>query len=126
MQEKIVAIIGGPGGLDRALSQYFAAHNASNKVVGQTFRDEGVKNIAFIKANLSLMSEDRRIAGLLPAESFDMLIFTTVTFAAPARQDTAEGPERDVAVSLLSRMSILRDIGIRLGGANHLSFSIYT
>lgn len=118
LQGKTVAIVGGTGGIGRALSQYFAAHNAKVTVVGQTFRDEGVKNIKFIKADLSLMSEARRIAGLIQAESLDMLIFTTGIFAAPARQETAEGLERDMAVSYLSRMTILRDIGTRLGQAN--------
>lgn len=69
LQGKAVAIVGGSRGMGRALSQYFAAHNANVTVVDQTFR--------------------------------------TGIFAAPARQETAEGLVRDMVVSYLSRMAIL-------------------
>jgi NAD(P)-dependent dehydrogenase (short-subunit alcohol dehydrogenase family) len=44
-----------------------------------------------------------------------MLIFTTGIFAAPQRQETAEGIERDLAVSYLNRLVILRTMAPRLG-----------
>ena len=112
---KQVAVVGGTGGLGRALALELASHGAHVTVVGQTFRDGGVANIAFIQADLSLMSEARRVASLLPAESLDLVVFTTGIFAAPERQVTAEGIERDMAVSYLSRLVILRHIAPRLG-----------
>src|ERR1700737_4034339 len=45
----------------------------------------------FIKADLSLMSEAQRVARALPAETLDRVIFTNGIFAAPKRQETAEG-----------------------------------
>ena len=40
----------------------------------------------------------------LPAETLDLVVFTTGIFAAPKRQETAEGIERDMAISYLSRL----------------------
>jgi hypothetical protein len=50
-----------------------------------------------------------------PAETLDLVIFTTGIFAAPRRQETAEGIERDMAVSYLSRLVLVREIAPRLG-----------
>lgn len=115
LRGKTVAVVGGTGGLGRALARVMAARGAKVLVVGQTFRDADEPRIEFIRADLSLMSEAHRVAGLLPAESLDLMVFTTGIFAAPKRQVTAEGLERDMAVSYLSRMVILREIGPRLG-----------
>jgi NAD(P)-dependent dehydrogenase (short-subunit alcohol dehydrogenase family) len=110
-----VAIIGGTGGIGRALSRHFAALGARVTVVGQTFRDAGLPGIDFIQADLSLMRESGRVAEALQAEELDLVIFTTGIFAAPQRQETAEGIERDLAVSYLNRLVILRAIAPRLG-----------
>lgn len=110
-----VAIVGGTGGIGRALSRHLASRGASVVVVGQTFRDAGTPGIEFIQADLSLMREAHRVAALLPAETLDLLVFTTGIFAAPERQETAEGIERDMAVSYLSRFAILRAVAPRLG-----------
>ncbi len=115
LEGRQVAVIGGTGGIGRALSRHLASLGAHVVVVGQTFRDAGVPGIRFIQADLSLMREARRVAGLLPAETLDLLIFTTGIFAAPQRQETAEGIERDLAVSYLNRLVILRAIAPRLG-----------
>jgi NAD(P)-dependent dehydrogenase (short-subunit alcohol dehydrogenase family) len=109
------AIVGGTGGLGRALSRLLSARGASVTVVGQTFRDAGVPGIEFLQADLSLMREARRVGQALPAETLDLLILTTGIFAAPARQETAEGLERDMAVSYLSRVVILDELVPRLG-----------
>src|SRR5690349_18310890 len=110
-----VAIIGGTGGIGRALSRFMASRGASVVVVGQTFRDSDVRGIEFIKADLSLMREAERVGKALPAETLDLVIFTTGIFAAPKRQETGEAIERDMAVSYLNRLVILRQIAPRLG-----------
>jgi len=110
-----VAIIGGTGGIGRALARFMASHGARVNVVGQTFRDADVPGIEFVKADLSLMHEAQRVGVALPAETLDLVVFTTGIFAAPRRQETAEGIERDMAVSYLSRLVILRAIAPRLG-----------
>lgn len=112
---KRIAIIGGTGGLGRAISRLLAQNGAELIVVGQTFRDAEFNNIHFIKADISLMKEVKRIAPLIPAESLDMLIFTTGIFAAPKRQETAEGIERDMATSYLNRKLLLELLVPRLG-----------
>lgn len=110
-----VAIVGGTGGLGRAISRTLASRGASVTVVGQTFRDEGIAGIEFVKADLSLMHEAERVASALPAEQLDLVLFTTGIFAAPQRQETTEGLERDMAVSYLSRLVMLRELAPRLG-----------
>jgi len=111
-----VAVIGGTGGIGRALARHMAAQGAKVTVVGQTFRDAGTPGIEFIKADLSLLREARRAAAVLPAEGLDLVVFTTGIFAAPERQVTAEGIERDMAVSYLSRLVMLDGLAPRLGG----------
>ncbi len=110
-----IAVVGGTGGLGRAISRSLASRGASVVVVGQTFRDAEVQGIEFVKADLSLMREAERVAKALPAEQLDLLVFTTGIFAAPQREETVEGIERDMAVSYLSRLVILRELGPRLG-----------
>lgn len=108
-------VVGGTGGLGRALSRFLAATGADVVVVGQTFRDAGVPRLGFIQADLSLMREAVRVAAPLPAETADLLIFTAGIFAAPQRQETAEGIEHDLAVSYLNRLVLLRLLAPRLG-----------
>lgn len=110
-----VAIVGGTGGIGRAFSRLLASRGANVVVVGQTFRDAGTPGIEFVQADLSLMRQARRVAEELPAETLDLVVFTTGIFAAPTRQETAEGIEKDMAVSYLSRLVILRQIAPRLG-----------
>jgi NAD(P)-dependent dehydrogenase (short-subunit alcohol dehydrogenase family) len=110
-----IAIVGGTGGIGRAFSRFLASRGASVVAVGQTFRDTDVPGIEFIKADLSLMSEAQRVGRALPAETIDTVIFTTGIMAGPKREETAEGLERDMAVSYLSRLVILREIAARLG-----------
>ncbi|CAI4934157.1 CPS_HP_G0144480.mRNA.1.CDS.1 [Saccharomyces cerevisiae] len=113
-----VAIIGGTGGLGRAISRELAERNARVTVVGQTFRDEDLKDkINFVKADLSLVSECKRISHSdeIPYEELTHLIFTTGIFASRQRQATSEGLEKDMAVSYLSRYIIFHDVAKRLG-----------
>lgn len=110
-----VAVVGGTGGIGPALSRFMAERGANVTVVGQTFRDQGVDRISFLKADLSLMREAKRVGEELPAETLDLVVFTTGIMAGPQREETAEGIERDVAISYLSRLVVLRGIGARLG-----------
>jgi NAD(P)-dependent dehydrogenase (short-subunit alcohol dehydrogenase family) len=110
-----VAIVGGTGGIGRAFSRLLASRGASVVVIGQSFRDTDVPGIEFIKADLSLMREAQRVAHLLPAEELDLVIFTTGIMAGPTREVTSENIERDMAISYLSRLTIVREIGQRLG-----------
>jgi NAD(P)-dependent dehydrogenase (short-subunit alcohol dehydrogenase family) len=108
------AVVGGTGGIGQQIAHALAARAAQVLVVGRTFRDAGKPGIDFLRADLSLMSEAQRVAAELPAETLDLVVFTTGIMAASARQETAEGIERDMAVSYLSRLVSLRGIGDRL------------
>lgn len=107
-------IVGGTGGIGRALSLRLAALGANVLVVGRTFRDTDVPDIAFVHANLDLMREAGRVAALLSAHPIDLLVFTNGIMAAPRREQTPEGVERDMAVSYLSRLVILDALAPRL------------
>jgi NAD(P)-dependent dehydrogenase (short-subunit alcohol dehydrogenase family) len=110
-----IGIVGGTGGLGRALALFFAARGAKVTVVGQTFRDEGTPGLDFVKADLSLMAEARRVGAALPVEEMDTLILTQGIFSTPKRETTSEGIERDLAVSYLSRLEIVKAVAPRLG-----------
>jgi NAD(P)-dependent dehydrogenase (short-subunit alcohol dehydrogenase family) len=111
-----VAIVGGTDGIGRELARELASRGATVTVVGRTFRDQGVAGIDFLKADLSLMSEARRIGRELPAE-LDFVFLTTGIMAAPTREVTPEGLERDMAVSYLSRLTLLRELLPRMASA---------
>ncbi|MGF7213678.1 NAD(P)-dependent dehydrogenase (short-subunit alcohol dehydrogenase family) [Skermanella aerolata] len=51
------AIIGGTGGLGRAIALLMATRGARITVVGRTFRDAGLPGIDFVEADLTLMAE---------------------------------------------------------------------
>ncbi|PVM92716.1 SDR family NAD(P)-dependent oxidoreductase [Caulobacter endophyticus] len=114
---KTAIIVGGTGGLGREIARSIAQRGGQVVVVGRTFRDTEMLGIRFVQADLSLMREAARVADVLPAEHADFLIFTTGIFAAPHRQQTQEGLERDIAVSFLNRVVMLRRLAPRLGRA---------
>ena len=110
---KRVTVIGGTAGIGRALARAAAAHGASVTVVGRTFRDTGVSNIAFTPvADLGSLAAAKQLGRDLPPADFVLL--TTGTGPAPQREETAEGIEKDMAVSCLSRLVILRELVPRL------------
>ncbi|MDR0776747.1 MAG: SDR family NAD(P)-dependent oxidoreductase [Azonexus sp.] len=121
LRNQTAIVVGGTGGLGRAIAQLLAARGARVVVVGQTFRDTGTLGIEFVQADLSLMAEAGRVARALPAEAADFLIFTTGIFAAPQRKATAEGIEQDLAVSYLNRLVMLREMAPQLGKARSAS-----
>jgi NAD(P)-dependent dehydrogenase (short-subunit alcohol dehydrogenase family) len=114
-----VTVVGGTGGIGRALARFVAAKGADVTVVGRTFRDAGLPNLRFVEANLESMTEARRVGLELEADALDLLVLTTGIMTAPVREQTAEGLERDLAVSYLSRLAILREAAPRLGRGRH-------
>ena len=110
-----VAIIGGTGGIGRALAQHLATLGAKVTVVGRSFRDQNIPGLTFVEADLSRMQEAARVAEELPAQNLDMVLFTTGVMAGPMHETTNEGLEADLAISYLSRLVILRGIAGRLG-----------
>ena len=117
LSSKRMAVIGGTNGLGRAIAAQALARGAEVTVVGRTFRDDPAARLRFVAADLSSMSEAVRVGRELPAESFDVVLFTTGIIAAKTREETAEHVERDVAISYLSRLAILQGLSPRLGSA---------
>jgi NAD(P)-dependent dehydrogenase (short-subunit alcohol dehydrogenase family) len=114
---KRLAIIGGTGGLGRAIAQQALARGAEVTVVGRTFRDDTADRLTFVAADLSSMSEAARLGIEFPAELFDVALFTAGIIAAKTREETREHVERDVAISYLSRLAVLQGLSPRLGSA---------
>src|SRR4030081_3700712 len=107
LSSKKLAVIGGTNGLGRAIAAQALARGADVTVVGRTFRDDPASRLTFVATDLSLMSEAVRLGRELPAESLDVVLFTTGIIAAKTREETPEHVERDMAVSFLSRLAIL-------------------
>lgn len=117
LSAKKLAIVGGTNGLGRAIAQQALARGAEVTVVGRTFRDDPAARLTFVPADLSSMTEAVRLGRELPAESYDVVLFTTGIIAAKKREETPEHVERDMAVSYLSRLAILQGLSPRLGSA---------
>jgi NAD(P)-dependent dehydrogenase (short-subunit alcohol dehydrogenase family) len=115
LRGKRVVIVGGTDGLGRAIATLSASRGAEVTVVGRTFRDEGLKGLTFVKADLSSMKEAQRLGRELAVKSADVLLLTTGIIAAKKREVTAEGLERDLAISYLSRLVLLQGVITRLG-----------
>jgi NAD(P)-dependent dehydrogenase (short-subunit alcohol dehydrogenase family) len=120
LSSKRLAIVGGTNGLGRAIAQQALARGADVTVVGRTLRDDPGARLTFVAADLSSMSEAVRVGRELPAESFDVVLFTTGIIAAKSREETPEHVERDVAISYLSRLAILQGLSPRLGSAREV------
>ena len=112
-----LAVIGGTNGLGRAIAQQALARGADVTVVGRKFRDLPAAGLTFMPADLSSMREAVRVGLDLPAEAFDVVLFTSGIIAAKTREETQEHVERDLAISYLSRIAILEGLSPRLGSA---------
>ncbi|MFI6867681.1 SDR family NAD(P)-dependent oxidoreductase [Nocardia sp. NPDC050406] len=112
-----LVVIGGTNGLGRAMARQAADLGANVTVVGRTLREETSTRPEFVRADLSSMVEASRLGRELPVESADVVVFSQGIFAAKTRQETAEGIERDMATSYLSRLAVLQGLAPRLGTA---------
>ena len=110
---KKVLVVGGTSGLGRAIAVEAAHRGANVQVVGRSFKDEGVANLSFEKADLSSMKEAKRIGETTNAD-LDVIVLTTGIIAGSTRVESEEGLEMDMAVSYLSRLVILKYLVPRL------------
>ncbi len=112
---KTFVVVGGTDGLGRAIAKLAASRGAAVTVVGRTFRDEGVSGVSFVKADLSSLRTAAHLGRELAVESADVVLFTAGIMAAKQREATAEGIERDLAISYLNRFVMTRELAPRLG-----------
>jgi len=117
LAHKKLVVVGGTNGLGRAIARLAHARGATVTVVGRTFRDEPAPGLDFIGADLSSMEQALKVGDALPVDDADVLLFTSGIIAATTRELTPEGVERDVAISFLNRVAILRGVAPRLGSA---------
>jgi NAD(P)-dependent dehydrogenase (short-subunit alcohol dehydrogenase family) len=117
LSTKKLLVVGGTNGLGRAIAQTALSKGAEVTVVGRTLRDPEHPRLTFVQADLSSMAESVRIGRELAVEDIDVALFTSGIIAAKVREETAEGVERDVAVSYLNRVAVLGEIATRLGTA---------
>jgi NAD(P)-dependent dehydrogenase (short-subunit alcohol dehydrogenase family) len=115
LSSKRLLVIGGTNGLGRAIAGLAMARGADVTVVGRTLREFPEGQPKFVRADLSLMADALRLGEDLAVEDVDVALFTAGIIAAPTREETAEGIERDMAVSFLNRVAILKGISGRLG-----------
>jgi NAD(P)-dependent dehydrogenase (short-subunit alcohol dehydrogenase family) len=115
LSSKRLLVIGGTNGLGRAIAGLAIAHGADVMVVGRTLRKFPEGQPKFVRADLSLMPDALRLGENLAVEDIDVALFTAGIIAAPTREETAEGIERDVAVSFLNRVALLKGLSGRLG-----------
>lgn len=109
-----VLMVGGTGGLGRAIATNLHEKGADVTVVGQSFRDKEDSKLHFIKADLSLVKNCEKVASDLNKDGstnqFTHFIFTTGIFASKNREVTGDGIERDMAISYLSRYTIMKGL----------------
>lgn len=90
LKGKDVLVVGGTGGLGRALAKAAAAAGANVVVAGRTYRDAGVPGIYFMSTDASSMKAAAALgASVEPVP--DTVVFTTGTCAGAKREETAEG-----------------------------------
>jgi NAD(P)-dependent dehydrogenase (short-subunit alcohol dehydrogenase family) len=116
LDRKRVVVVGGTAGLGRAVALACRSRGARVEVVGRKSRD---RELDFLHADLSRMSEAVRVTRELKPETVDVLLFTQGILAAPTRVESAEGIEMDMAVSTLSRAVMLDEAArsLRRGSA---------
>src|ERR1700741_399826 len=115
LSHKRLLVIGGTNGLGRAIAGLAMARGADVTVVGRTLRKFPEGQPKFVRADLSLIADALRLGEDLAVEDMDVALFTAGIIAATTREETAEGVERDMAVSFLNRVAILQGLSGRLG-----------
>ena len=109
---KRLLVVGGTGGIGRAVALSAATRGAAVTVVGRTFKDAGATNVSFVKGDLSSMVAARALGKELATA--DVIAFTNGTTPTNKREVTSEGIEKDMATSALSRLVLLREMWPRL------------
>jgi NAD(P)-dependent dehydrogenase (short-subunit alcohol dehydrogenase family) len=116
LEGKKVVVVGGTDGLGRAIAPLALARGARVTVAGRTLRDEARPGLTFVRTDLSSMRAARELGETLDAD-VDVVVLTAGIMAAPQRETTSEGIERDLAISALSRVALLRAYAPRLAQA---------
>jgi NAD(P)-dependent dehydrogenase (short-subunit alcohol dehydrogenase family) len=129
MESKTILVTGGTDGIGKAIAGALAAKGAEVIIVGSN-PEKGVRanrelrlatgndRVHFVQADLSLVQEAGRLAGLVTAQfrKLDQLILCAGIFRAQ-RSETAEGIESHFAVNYLSRFALTGPLLPRLAAS---------
>ncbi|WP_331769822.1 SDR family NAD(P)-dependent oxidoreductase (plasmid) [Embleya sp. NBC_00888] len=114
---KTVVITGGTDGIGRGLARIYLQRGDRVVVVG-TDKAKAEPGARFIRADLELIDENRRLIGRLSAEldTIDVLVLGA-RFQRSRRTETADGPESNFALTYLSRFPFSHGLAELLGRA---------
>jgi NAD(P)-dependent dehydrogenase (short-subunit alcohol dehydrogenase family) len=101
-------VVGGTGGIGKALTDQLARRGAKVTIVGRKAPEGLPENVKFVSADFNSVKVARETARGLKDEVFDLIVFTTGIFPGELVR-TSEGLERDLAVSYLSRYVIMQE-----------------
>ena len=115
LRGRTIAVVGGTGGIGRAIVNEAVSKGAEAWVVGRTFRDRPDPRVHFVQADLSSLRRARAVVAELPVPSFDVVVMTQGIFAGRDRKVNEDGIELDMAISHLSRSVMVREMAPAIG-----------
>jgi NAD(P)-dependent dehydrogenase (short-subunit alcohol dehydrogenase family) len=104
---KNILVVGETAGIGKAIAESCIAKGATVTIVGRRDPAVSLSAATFIKADLALLKTCKALVPKLKPEQIDIAIFTTGIIANAERQVTSEGIEKDLAVSYLSRYTLI-------------------
>ena len=115
LRGRTIAVVGGTGGVGRAIVNEAVSKGAEAWVVGRTFRDRPDPKVHFVQADLASLRRARAVVAEFPVPSLDVVVMTQGIFAGRQRKVNEDGIELDMAVSHLSRSVMVHEIAPTVG-----------
>ncbi|KAJ3273399.1 hypothetical protein HDV01_004469 [Terramyces sp. JEL0728] len=117
-KNKNILIVGGTAGIGKALAISSLKRGSAVTVVGRRKPDQDLEKAKFIQKDLTLMRDAAKLPSDIDLSKYDIAVFTNGIMPSGKRVETKEGIEIDMAVSCLSRFSILKYFATKKFGAS--------